>query len=288
MSEGLEAGLATARKRVRGRLDTALAALPGSTVTAAMRHALGGGKGLRGFLVIESARLHAIAPGVAVHAAAGIEAMHAYSLVHDDLPAMDNDPLRRGRPTVHVAWDEATAILAGDALQSLAFELVTDPDGRAQGALARGLARAAGAAGMVHGQSLDIAAESAAQDLDLPEIEALQAGKTGALFRWSATSGPVMAGSESLTLDAYAVALGLAFQIADDLLDVSGDAGRLGKRVGKDRAAGKATFVSLLGETAARARAHALSDAACDALAPFGPDADALRALARFAVTRDR
>lgn len=280
--------LAAAAARVDGRLDAALAALPDSRVRAAMAHALRGGKGLRGFLVLESAALHRVPPAGALAAAAAIEAMHAYSLVHDDLPAMDDDALRRGLPTVHVAFDEATAILAGDALQSLAFELATDPAVPNAAALARGLARAAGAAGMVLGQALDIAAETAPAPLTLAQIEALQAGKTGALFAFACTAGPVMAGADPTPLRSYAEALGLAFQIADDLLDAEGDAARAGKAVGKDAAAGKATFVSHLGVAGARARAATLIDAACDALAPYGPRADTLRAAARFVIARDR
>ncbi len=280
--------LAAASARVHARMDAALAALPDSRVRAAMAHALQGGKGLRGFLVLESAALHGVPEGGALAAAAAIEAMHAYSLVHDDLPAMDDDALRRGQPTVHVAFDEATAILAGDALQSLAFELATDPAVPNAAALARGLARAAGAAGMVLGQALDIEAETAPEPLTLAQIEALQAGKTGALFAFACTAGPVMAGDDPAPLAAYAAALGLAFQIADDLLDAQGDAALTGKAVGKDAAAGKATFVSLLGIDAARARAAALIDAACDAVAPYGPRAEALQAAARFVIARDR
>jgi farnesyl diphosphate synthase len=280
--------LTAAAARVHGRLDAALAGLPDSRVRAAMAHALQGGKGLRGFLVLESAALHGVPDPGALAAAAAIEAMHAYSLVHDDLPAMDDDALRRGLPTVHVAYDEATAILAGDALQTLAFELATDPAVPNAAALARGLAQAAGAAGMVLGQALDIEAETAATPLTLARIEALQAGKTGALFTFACTAGPVMAGDDAAPLAAYAAALGLAFQIADDLLDAEGDAALTGKAVGKDAAAGKATFVSLLGLQGARDRAAALIDTACDALSPYGPRADALRAAARFVIARDR
>lgn len=288
MSRAFDAGLRAARDTVAARLDRALATLPDSPIAAAMAHALRGGKGLRGYLVLESARLHGIAPERAVHAAAGIEAMHGYSLVHDDLPAMDDDTLRRGQPTVHVKWDEATAILAGDALQTLAFELTADPDGAAQGALTLRLARAAGAAGMVHGQALDIAAETASTPLTLSQIETLQAAKTGALFDYAATAGPVMAGADPAPLAAYARALGLAFQVADDLLDVTGDAATVGKATGKDQDAGKATFVSLLGEAEARTRARALAETACAALAPYGDEAEALKALAHYTVTRDR
>ncbi len=288
MTQSFDAGLAAARSLIRTRLDTALATLPDGPIAQAMAHALAGGKGLRGYLVLEGARLHGITPDRARHAAAGIEALHAYSLVHDDLPAMDDDALRRGQPTVHIKWDEATAILAGDALQSLAFELVTDAGGLAQGRLAHRLAQAAGAAGMVHGQALDIAAETAAQPVTLPQIETLQAGKTGALFGFAATAGPIMAKADPAPLARYAAALGLAFQIADDILDVTSDAATLGKATQKDGAAGKATFVSLLGLDTARARATALTDEAAAALAPYGAAAKPLQDLARYIVTRDR
>ncbi|MFN3955605.1 MAG: polyprenyl synthetase family protein [Pararhodobacter sp.] len=282
------AQLSQAAQTVAARLERALAGLPPSDVRAAMGHALAGGKGLRGFLVLESAALHGVAHEHALTAAAAIEAMHAYSLVHDDLPAMDDDDLRRGRPTVHVAWDEATAILAGDALQALAFELITTPGQPAAVELARTLARAAGAAGMVLGQALDIAAETAPEPLSLEAITTLQAGKTGALFEWACTAGPRMAGTDPAPLAAYARALGLAFQIADDILDAEGDAATAGKRLQKDAAAGKATFVSLLGLEAARARAEALVDEACAALAIHDARAENLRQAARFVISRDK
>lgn len=259
-------------------------------VVEAMRYGAAGGKRLRGFLVMESARLHGLAEGAALPAAAAIEALHAYSLIHDDLPAMDNDDLRRGLPTVHRKWDEATAILAGDALQTLAFQLVCDP---AVGAaevrvdLCRTLAVAAGAEGMVLGQALDIAAETAAAPLTLDQITALQAGKTGALIAWSAMAGARMAQADLPPLRAYSAALGLAFQIADDILDVTGDEATAGKRVNKDADAGKATFVSLLGLTAARARAAELVGQAEAALAPYGAAADLLKEAARFTIARE-
>ena len=280
--------LQAAAGRVHARLDAALTDLPDSRVRAAMAHALRGGKGLRGFLVLESCALHGQPASAALDVAAGIEALHAYSLVHDDLPAMDDDALRRGQPTVHVAFDEATAILAGDALQSLAFELVAGEAVPNAAALARGLAQASGAAGMVLGQALDIEAETAAEPLSLDRIAALQAGKTGALFAFACTAGPIMAGADPGPLTAYARALGLAFQIADDLLDAEGDAALAGKALGKDAAAGKATFVSHLGVDGARARAQALVDDACGALDAYGPAADVLRDAARFVISRDR
>ncbi|MCB5199297.1 polyprenyl synthetase family protein [Loktanella sp. TSTF-M6] len=271
-------------------IETTLA--PGADVPLrdAMLYAVQGGKGLRAFLVREGARLHGVGD-LAGHAAAAIEAVHAYSLVHDDLPAMDDDDLRRGQPTVHRKWDEATAILTGDALQSLAFELICEPGSgvsdAARANLALTLAQAAGARGMVLGQALDIAAETG-PPLDLDAITTLQAGKTGALITWSACAGPRIAGDDISALRAYGDALGLAFQIADDLLDATGDAATVGKAVGKDADAGKATFVSLLGLDGARARAHDLVENACDALTDYGSSADTLKEAARFVIARDK
>ena len=276
--------------RVQARLDAALAGLDDVPVVAAMRYAVQGGKRLRAFLVLESARLHGVAPEAAVSAAAAVEALHAYSLIHDDMPCMDDDDLRRGLPTVHVTWDEATAVLAGDALQTLAFELLCDPAlGMAERrlALVAGLARASGAQGMVLGQALDIAAETAPVPLTLPEITRLQAGKTGALICFSAEAGALIAGADPAPLRAYAQALGLAFQIADDILDVAGDEAATGKRVGKDAEAGKATFVSLLGLAGARARAADLVAEAEAALLPYGARASALIEAARFVISRE-
>ncbi|MDE3120921.1 MAG: polyprenyl synthetase family protein [Paracoccaceae bacterium] len=275
--------------RVQTRLQDALAGsdLP---LLAAMRYATRGGKGLRGFLVLESARMLGADVARALPAAAAVEALHAYSLIHDDLPAMDNDDLRRGQPTVHVKWDEATAILAGDALQTLAFELLTDPaigDAETRIRLVASLAHAAGANGMVLGQALDMAAEVATTQLTLEDISRLQAGKTGALITWSAEVGAIIAGADPAPLRRYATALGLAFQIADDILDVTGDAAKAGKRLQKDAAAGKATFVSLLGLEGARSRAKALVNDAEAALEPFGAAADTLRHCARFVIARE-
>ena len=240
-------------------------------------------------MVLESARLHEIDPAQAIWPATGIEAMHAYSLVHDDLPCMDDDALRRGEPTVHVKWDEATAVLAGDALQTLAFEMVSHPDSgpsAVRADLALSLARASGAQGMVLGQALDIAAETTDAPLTLDQITALQRGKTGALIEWSATAGARMAQADLAPLQTYARALGLAFQIADDILDVTSDTATMGKATGKDADAGKATFVSLLGLDEAKRRANELVTEACDALRMYRADADILRDTARFVVTR--
>jgi len=279
--------LGDAGRTAAQRIATSLEGTTGP-IRDAMIYATEGGKGLRGFLVIESARLHGIAPQDAAPAAAAIETLHAYSLVHDDLPCMDDDDLRRGRPTVHRKWDEATAVLTGDALQTLAFELVAQtvcPDA-ARIKLITTLAQASGVRGMVGGQALDIAAETADVPLTLEQIITLQAGKTGALIEWAATAGPHMAQADAAPLGQYARALGLAFQITDDILDVEGDVATVGKAVGKDASAGKATFVSLLGLEGAKQRAHDLVNTACEVLAPYGTDADTLREAAQFVVAR--
>jgi len=284
------AALARDAEMAQARIEAALADHDGP-VARAMRYATQGGKGLRAGLVMEGAALCGIERAASAPAAAAIEAIHAYSLIHDDLPCMDDDALRRGKPTVHRKWDEATAVLAGDALQALAFDLIcaTASSPAARLALVQGLARAAGVGGMVGGQARDIAAEGAATPLTLEDITQLQAGKTGALICWAATAGAVMAEAgpaQTRALQSYGECLGLAFQIADDILDVEGDAGLIGKAVGKDDAAGKATFVSLLGLDAARGRAVELVDTACDALSVFGDQAQTLQAVARFVISR--
>ena len=275
---------------IETRLMGALQGRADQPVVHAMRYALRGGKRLRGFLVLEGARMHGLTDAQAISAAAAVEALHAYSLVHDDMPCMDDDDLRRGQPTVHVKWDEATAVLAGDALQTLAFELLADPvlgSGDVRIALVASLARASGAEGMVLGQALDIAAETSAVPLTLEQITELQAGKTGALIRWSAEAGAVLAGADPAPLAGYATALGLAFQIWDDVLDVEGDVTKTGKRLQKDAEAGKATFVSLLGLEAAKARAAALIAEAEAYLSPYGDRAANLIACARFVISRE-
>ena len=282
--------LARVRTEVQAELDRAITALPPGDLRDAMAYAVNGGKRLRAFLVMESARLHGVSDDAALPVAAAVEALHAYSLVHDDLPAMDDDDLRRGQPTVHVKWTDATAILAGDALQTLAFQLLTDPRigaPEAQVRLVSALAQASGAAGMVWGQALDIAAETTGTPLDLDAITELQGGKTGALIRFAATAGPLIAGDDPTALDRYAVALGLAFQIADDILDVTGDEAVTGKRVGKDAGAGKATFVSLLGLDGAQAEARRRVAMGTDALSHYGDAAGNLHDLARFVIERD-
>jgi farnesyl diphosphate synthase len=285
---GFQACLAADAAMIQTRLDAALADRADQPVIHAMRYALRGGKRLRGFLVLESSRMLGVPPSRSIYAAAAVEALHAYSLVHDDLPAMDDDDLRRGLPTLHRKWDEATAILAGDALQTLAFELLTDPalgDAQTRISLVQSLSVAAGAQGMVLGQALDMAAESN-PNLTLEDIIHLQQGKTGALIRFSAEAGAILAGHDPAPLGNYAAALGLAFQIADDILDVTGDPSKTGKRLGKDANAGKATFVSLLGLEAAQIRAECLIAQAIEALSPY-PHAKNLIDAARFVIARE-
>lgn len=255
-----------------------------------MAYATQGGKRLRAFLVVESAALFGISLEHSIWPATSIESLHAYSLVHDDLPCMDDDDLRRGLPTLHKKWDDATAVLAGDALQSLAFELTCHPkvsqNPLVRAELALSLAKASGGAGMVYGQSLDIAAEKTQVPLSLDEIKLLQAGKTGALIKWSACAGARMAQEDVGPLADYSEALGLAFQIADDILDVEGDEATAGKRLNKDESAGKATFVSLLGLDGAKQAAQDLVKQAENALAPYGHKAESLKEAARFAIAR--
>lgn len=262
-------------------------------LTEAMEYALTGGKALRAFLVFESARMNGVAWNDAWMAAMAVECIHAYSLAHDDLPCMDDDDLRRGRPTLHRKWNEHTAVLAGDALQALAFELLSYPlayEPAVAGKLVHGLAKAAGHRGMVGGQMLDIEAETSTTPATLDQIMAVQQGKTGEIIRWSATAGAVLSDADYMkwdALDRYGAALGLAFQIWDDVLDVEGDAAKTGKAVGKDADAGKATFVSLLGLDAAKARAEELVHEACTALSVYGNDAECLREAARFVISRE-
>lgn len=280
----------------RTRIDAALAqALDSADVPApldaAMRHAvLLGGKRMRPLLTLATASMFADEEP-AVPAAVAVELVHAYSLVHDDLPAMDDDALRRGQPTVHVAFDEATAVLAGDALQALAFDVLAAADLPPERivALVATLARAAGGAGMCGGQALDLAATGRSAATSLAGLERLHALKTGALIRACVRMGALSVGADGSALDAldrYATALGLAFQVRDDLLDVEGDSAQLGKTAGKDAAQDKATFPALLGLDASRERLAALRVDMDAALERFGTRADALRELARLAVER--
>jgi farnesyl diphosphate synthase len=277
------------RERVDAELARAIdAGASEPRLRAAMRHAsLGGGKRLRALLVYATGEACGLDAGSLDAAAVAVELVHAFSLVHDDLPAMDDDALRRGQPTVHVAFDEATAILAGDALQALAFEVLADSGLAADARIAqvRELARASGAAGMCAGQSLDMQGQAA----DVVALEHLHALKTGALIRAAVRLGALAAETDAAmraSLDRFADDLGLAFQIRDDLLDVEGEAQQLGKTAGKDAAQGKATYVHLLGADAARTRLQALARRMDESLAPLGARADALRSLAAFAIAR--
>jgi len=279
----------------RARCEAALGRALGEASAAprladAMRHAaLGGGKRLRPLLVHAAGHAFGGAGDALDAPATAVELVHAFSLVHDDLPAMDDDALRRGRPTVHVAFDEATAILAGDALQALAFAVLAQAPLAAEAriALVRELALASGIDGMCAGQALDM--DATGRSLRLPELEALHSLKTGALIRAAVRMGAIAAGAPASAfagLDRYAAALGLAFQIRDDVLDIEGDAAQLGKTAGKDAAQGKNTYPGLLGMEASRARLRELQEEMESALAPLGAAADALRVLAGFAVAR--
>ena len=293
-------------KDVDELLDRLLSATPAHGETSrparlidAMRYSsLGGGKRFRPFLVVESAALFAVPRQHALMAGAALECVHCYSLVHDDLPAMDNDDLRRGRPTAHKAFDEATAILAGDGLLTFAFDVIsrreTHPDPAVRAELVGTLARAAGVGGMVGGQMLDLAAEgrfsgSGPQHLGEDEVLMLQAMKTGALLRFACEAGGILGSAtpqQRKALVRYGAAVGQAFQIADDLLDLEGDTALVGKQTGKDAAAGKATMVSALGTAKAKARLQQLVVEAEQALAPFGADAAILNEGARFVAER--
>lgn len=260
----------------------------------AMRHAaIGGGKRLRPLLVVAVADLHAVDRDASLRVAAAIEAIHVYSLIHDDLPAMDDDDVRRGKPTVHVAYGEAVAILAGDCLHALAFEWLaspeTHPDPFVRADLVADLARASGPAGMAGGQAMDLAAEESG--FDLAAVTRLQQMKTGALITASVEAGAILARvphEGRVGLRGYAHDLGLAFQIVDDLLDAEGDEAAVGKKLRKDDGAGKETFLSLLGPDRAREQSRMLADQAVQHLRHYGPEADLLRDLARFVVERDR
>ena len=260
---------------------------------AAMRHAaIGGGKRLRPLLTVAAARLFGIDEARALRAGAAIEAIHVYSLIHDDLPCMDDDDLRRGKPTVHKAFDEATAVLAGDCFHDLAFEILGDPatdeDSSIRAELVLALARASGLNGMGGGQMLDLAAEG--ETLDIDAITRLQQLKTGALIEYAVEAACIMARlpiAERSSVHGYARALGLAFQIADDIIDHSGNEATAGKRLHKDADAGKATFVSLMGEDRARQQAALLVDQAIAHLQEYGEEADLLRAIARYVTERD-
>ncbi|GGB58203.1 farnesyl-diphosphate synthase [Tistrella bauzanensis] len=295
----LAARLETVSAGVEAAMDRLLPPQGGGAsprLTEALRYAVfAGGKRLRPFLIAASGQLFDVPDDRLYRAGAAVEFLHTYSLVHDDLPAMDDDDLRRGRPTTHRQYDEATAVLVGDALLTLAFQVLaepaTHPDGGVRADLVLALAEAGGAGGMVGGQMLDIEAEAAGGMTELGAIGRMQRLKTGALIEFSCRAGAILsgAGMEARTaLRDYARALGLAYQIADDLIDATGDATAAGKAVGKDAARGKATFVGLMGVDGARAEAARLMDMAIAALGAFDDRADDLRRLAIHVVTRDR
>jgi farnesyl diphosphate synthase len=276
--------LSEAQTLVEAHLETLLPESSGNRLRAAMRYAaLGQGKRLRPYFVLESARLFDVPKVRALDVACALECVHCYSLVHDDLPAMDNDDLRRGLPTTHRKFDEATAILAGDALLTFAFEIL----GRSNesSAVILALAKASGPQGMVGGQMLDIEAETKGFS-SLAEISAMQAMKTGALFQFACTSGALMAGADIAPLRTYADHIGLAFQIADDILDVESTPEALGKATQKDGPKGKATFVSFLGLEGAKVEAARLVEEAIASIKVYGAKADNLAEAARFIVSR--
>jgi farnesyl diphosphate synthase len=293
-------GLKPALERVSADIDRQFDLLlevpddPRRQLFEAMRHAaIGGGKRLRPLLVCAACDLFKVSREAAIRVATAIECIHVYSLIHDDLPCMDDDDLRRGKPTVHKAYDEATAVLAGDALHALAFEILADEathaDPFVRVELCTELARASGPSGMAGGQMMDLMAEH--EQFDLPTVTRLQALKTGALIAFCLEAGGIMGRippEGRIPLRGYARDIGLAFQIADDLLDVEGNADAAGKALGKDQAAGKATFVSLLGADRARVQAEMLVEQGIAHLQAFAGEADLLRALARYVVERDR
>lgn len=267
---------------------------PRERLFAAMRHAaIGGGKRLRPLLTVATAGIFNVAHSYAIRAGTAVEAIHVYSLVHDDLPCMDDDDMRRGKPTVHKAFDEATAVLAGDSLHALAFEILTDPathpDPFIRAEMVAALAVASGPDGMAGGQMMDLAA--AHSNFDLPTVTRLQALKTGALIAASVEMGAILGhvAPEGRThLRGYARDIGLAFQIVDDIIDVEGDAGLAGKALQKDADAGKATFVSLMGLERAKRQAEMLVEQSIGHLAGYGREADLLRAIAHYVLERDR
>jgi len=295
-SLSLQAALTQVGADVDRRLDALLAVPddPRADLYRAMRHAaIGGGKRLRPLLVFATARLFGVDRDCASRVATAIECIHVYSLIHDDLPAMDDDDMRRGKPTAHKVYGEATAILAGDCLHALAFEILADPathaDPFVRSELVLDLARASGPSGMAGGQMMDLEAEKSS--FDLPTVTRLQAMKTGALIACSVEAGAILGRvpPEGRTpLRGYARDMGLAFQIADDLLDVEGDETTAGKKLRKDAGAGKETFLSLLGVARAREQARMLVDQAVQHLQGFGAEADLLRDIARFTLERDR
>ncbi len=290
--ENFVAALKSNKEKTEKCLRKLLPDRGGNALADAMQYAvLDGGKNLRSFLVLESAAIFDVPENFSLKVAASVECIHSYSLVHDDLPSMDDDDLRRGKLTVHKKWDEATAILVGDGLQTLAFEILsnekTHPNAQVRLNLIYSLAQAIGVNGMVGGQALDIQAEKATFPLNIKEITRLQNLKTGALITWSAQAGARLAEQDITALTDYAKALGLAFQIQDDILDETGETKKTGKKLRKDAKAGKATFVSLLGLKEARTRARDLALQASEHLKIYGERATPLKEAALFAIDRN-
>ena len=288
-----EKRLQDCKSRVEVRLRDRFSTFEDNLLKEAISYAvLNGGKRLRAFLVLESSSIFDIDPVSAEFVAASVECLHAYSLVHDDLPAMDDDSLRRGLPTVHMKWDEATAILVGDALQSLSFEFLSNEglsiDSTIKLRLINTLAQASGMTGMVLGQMQDINLGKTDYNIDIDEIIDMQKNKTGKLIQWSAKSGAIIAQENDHALDIYSNSLGLAFQITDDILDIEGSAADLGKTPGKDLITGKATFVALMGLDQAKCEVKRLISEACDSLEEYGERADGLRELAKFVGSRKK
>ncbi|MFT8473613.1 polyprenyl synthetase family protein [Acetobacter persici] len=290
----LKQAMAARAKVIEGTIDQLLPPTTGgdARLVDAMRYAtLGGGKRLRGYLAMATASLFDVPDCQSARVAASVEMLHAYSLVHDDLPAMDDDDLRRGQPSTHCKFDEATAILAGDALQTKAFEILAEAETHENAvvriALITAFAQASGAAGMVGGQMIDMEGEGRA--LPLEEVRHLHALKTGCLIRYSAEAGAILGQAKpelQQRLRSYGANIGAAFQIADDVLDATATAEELGKTAGKDEASGKSTYVALLGIDGARAEAERMAKSAIEDLAPFGAQADRLRDLAYYVIER--
>ena len=278
--------------KINQNLKEILSFQTNSKISEAMRYTvLGGGKRIRGFLVLESCKLFDIKEEYAIQAASAIECMHSYSLIHDDLPSMDDDDFRRGKPTLHKKWNESTAILAGDALQSLCYQILSDknthPDPIVRLNLISSLSIASGIFGMVEGQALDIEGKIHFDNDNLNFISKLQSLKTGALIKWSSLVGPIMNSSETEALTKFSDCLGLAFQIKDDILDLEGNEKEIGKKIKKDFKAGKINFVSVLGLQKAKEKAKRLIDEACSSIDIYGKKADKLKSLAYFIIHRN-
>ena len=281
-----------ARLKIDHCLEEVLSAIPKNELLPPILHAVEGGKRVRGFMVLEGAKIHGLEDKSSHYAAVAIELLHAYSLVHDDLPCMDNDPLRRGKPTIHVKWDEMTAVLTGDALLTLAFQVlanqnyILDPSIKTQ--LIYDLTVCSGLQGMVHGQFLDMVWDNSKTSANTDDVATIQSLKTGAIIGWSCKAGAILAGADPQPLERYAENLGIAYQISDDLLDVRGETDVTGKNVGKDAGLGKPTYVSKLGEIEAQRQAEQYVANAISSLNSYGQKAEYLRELARYSINRNK